>query len=134
MKNILIAGNVPYLAVVALCAAFFYLGLHVAATAKPVPVAVAERGAVVLEAVLEMPGASREELQNAVELPTKAVLQKYRDLGYLVIDTSRNDDGSMMVATLPETVIDITAEMRAAVQRAAQAAARPADPVDGSKP
>lgn len=121
----LMAGNMPYMAVVPLCAVFFALGVHW--TSAPPRIALVERGAVVLEAVLAMPGATNEQLQSQIEAPTKAVLQKYHDAGYLVIDTSRDDAGRLAVAAVPESAIDITDELRIAI-RANQPAANVAQP------
>lgn len=121
LQRCLLAGNMPYFAVFLLCASAWALGLLMRAP-PAARIAIAERGAVVLEAVLEMPQASTEELRARIEAPTRSVLQKYRDQGYLVIDASRDEAGHLLVAALPASALDITAELRAAVhsQLAAQ--------------
>jgi hypothetical protein len=111
--SLLLAGNLPYLAVVVLSGGAFMLGR---ATIQPHDkVAVVEKGAIVLEAVLAHAIDRPEAIDAEVRAPILALLRKYAQLGYTVIDVSRDDAGHMAVAAMPDGAIDITPEMRAAV-------------------
>lgn len=102
------------LAVLIVSAAAFFVGRSMASPARD-RVAVVEKGAIVLEAVLARPGASQEVIDAEVRQPILGVLKKYVDQGYTVIDASRDDDGNLQVAALPGDALDITGEMRQAV-------------------
>jgi hypothetical protein len=93
------ANRLPYSVVILLCVIAYLVGHQTAAPAKNI--AVAEKGAVVLEPIL-------------------AILRRYQERGYMVIDTSRNEQGDMTVAALPTNTLDITNELRAAVNLPAQ--------------
>jgi len=113
MKGLLTAGNVPY-SVVAMMGLALYLMGH--QTAKPAPrVAIAEKSAVILEAALNSPTASQQQMRTLVAEPIRNVLRRYEQAGYVVINTSRNDQGDMTVDALPADTIDITNELRTAV-------------------
>ena len=112
MKINLLAGNLPYLVLVPLCASAFLVGM---AMRKDIPlpkIAVAEKGAVVLEAVLSRPGMSRQQIQLEVQQPIIDLLKKYEQQGYFVIDATKDDQGYMSVAAVPSSSIDITNELR----------------------
>jgi hypothetical protein len=94
-------------------------------------IAVAEKGAIILEAALNHPGSTDAQLKAQITEPVTRVLRHYQDLGYVVIDSSKNAQGDMTVAELPPNALDITNEMRAAVQLPAQ---RPAAPQTASAP
>ena len=117
----LLAGNLPYLAAIILGAGAFYAGRTSAP--RQDRVAVVEKGSVVMEAILTHQDRTSAELEREVKQPVLEVLRKYAAAGYTVIDTSRDEAGNMAVAALPTDVIDITAEMRAAVRAAATHAA-----------
>ena len=135
--KILAAGNVPFLAVAIVCAGAFAAGR---ATVKPHDrIAVAEQGAVVLEAVLARGNADTAQIDREIRRPLTAVLEKYASDGYAVIDVSRNDQGLMGVSAVPRDAIDISDEMRRAVNLPAArtpAASAPAarEAASGSKP
>lgn len=109
----LLVGNVPFLAVAILAACAFYAG-RISANASP-RLAIAEKGAVVMDAVLQHPDATPEQLERQVRKPILTVLQKYQAAGYTVIDASRDERGLMAVATVPAGTVDITPELRRAV-------------------
>lgn len=115
IKTILLAGNFPISALLILVSASFYIGHELGADAPKV--AVGERGAVVLDAVLDRPGASKEQLHQEVTAPILEVLKQYADQGYVVIDSSKDEAGNYSVAALPRETIDITAALRAAVKK-----------------
>ena len=85
MKKIILAGNMPYVAVAILCIAAFYSGQ---ATVKQTgKFAIAEKGALVLQAVLDRPSDSPETISREVAQPIIGVLKQYADRGYAVLDT-----------------------------------------------
>ena len=137
--NALLAGNVPFLVVLILCGAAFIFGK----TFQPAQphVAIVEKGAVILDAVLASPDKSRSELMQTVQTPILKLLQGYSDRGFVVIDVSKSADGSMSVVALPKDVLDLTPEIREAV-RVASAKRSPqapthngaATPAQGSQP
>ena len=135
--KILGAGNVPFVAVAIVCAGAFAAGR---ATVKPHDrVAIAEQGAIVLEAVLARGNADSAQINREIRTPLTAVLEKYASDGYAVIDVSRNEQGLMGVSAVPHDAIDISDEMRRAVKLPAAstlAASAPAarEPASGSKP
>ena len=113
MKGLMTAGPVPYSGVMMLSLAVYLMGHQ---TAKPAPrVAVAEKSAVILEAALSDPSASQEKLKQQVALPIRAVIQRYEKAGFVVVNTSRNDQGDITLDAIPADTIDITNELRTAV-------------------
>jgi multidrug efflux pump subunit AcrB len=120
LKSLFLAGDVPFSALLILSGACFYIGTQYG---HDVPkFAIGERGAVVLDAVLDRPGASKEELQKEVTDPILDVLKHYADQGYVVIDSSKDDAGNYSVAALPRETVDITEALRTAVKKKAEAA------------
>ncbi len=117
MKKIILAGEVPYVAVIAFAAVSYYVGQQMMPTEPKV--AIAERGALIFQAVLERQGASREVLDAEVSQPVRAVLKKYADLGYVVIDASKDDAGNYVVAALPQGAIDISKDIASAIKKPA---------------
>ena len=115
MKHILLAGNVPYLAVMILIGGAFFLGLHI--KEEPPRIAVAEKGAVILEAVLDRPNLSPEQLEEEVKKPIVNVLNHYAVQGFVVIDVSKDENGNMQVAALPRAAVDITPLLRSAIKK-----------------
>ncbi|NHR07798.1 hypothetical protein HA052_21645 [Chromobacterium haemolyticum] len=113
MKKYILAGNIPYFGVIILCAISFYLGKTEVPTGK---YAIVEKGAVIFDAVMNRPGMDEATLNKEVSQPILAVLKKYSDEGYVVIDTGRDERGNMHIAALPGSTIDITSELRAAVK------------------
>jgi hypothetical protein len=108
-----LAGNVPYSAVLILVAGAFFAGR---ATVHPHDrIAVAEKGAVVMEAVLQRPKATPEEIDRQVREPIVRLLEQFANDGYAVIDVSKDEQGYMAVAAVPAGTIDITPELRSAV-------------------
>jgi hypothetical protein len=121
--SFLTAGQLPYSVAILLCIAAWLMGQQ---QVKPGSrIAVAEKGAIILEAALNHPGATDAQLKAQITEPVTRVLRHYQDLGYVVIDSSKNAQGDMTVAELPPNALDITNEMRAAVQLPAQGAAAP---------
>jgi hypothetical protein len=115
ITKIFIAGEVSYVSALILMVVGFYIG-HELKPEGP-KIAVAERGAVILEAVLDRHGATEETLQQEVSKPVLDVLKKYADLGYVVIDSSKDDSGNYVVAALPAGAIDITEALRQAIKK-----------------
>lgn len=113
MKGLMTAGSVPYSVVMMLSLAVYLMGHQ---TAKPAPrIAVAEKSAVILEAALNDPSASQEKLKQQVAVPIRGVIQRYEKAGFVVVNTSRNDQGDITLDALPADTIDITNELRTAV-------------------
>lgn len=106
---------------VTLCFGAYTLGEGIGMQKKgDCPIAVAEQSALVLDAALDRQGMPKEVLEREISQPVLAVLKKYADLGYLVVDVSKDDHGNMSVTALPSNKqIDITGEMRDAIKRAA---------------
>lgn len=115
MKHIFLAGNVPYLAVMILIGGAFFLGLHIKSESPHI--AIAEKGAVILEAVLDRPNLSPEQLDEEVKKPIVNILNHYAAKGFVVIDASKDEDGNMQVAALPRTTVDITPLLRSAIKK-----------------
>jgi hypothetical protein len=143
MKKLIFAGNVPYLAVALLALSFFYFGFAVAnKNAKPIPkIAFAEKGALVLSNVLARQDISESTLDEQIKKPILAVMKRYVDQGYVVIDSSRDENGNMAINAIPPGAIDITSEMKEAINKASNKtapsvvpAAPTATPSAGSKP
>lgn len=119
MKKIILAGSVPYLAVAAFAASAFYFGYETSKiVSKPntPKIAFAEKGAVITESVLSRQDISDAVLNEQITKPILAVIKRYVDRGYLVIDSSRNENGSMTIIGVPPGATDITAEMKAAIK------------------
>jgi hypothetical protein len=114
-KKIFLAGELPYFAALVFMATGFYVGQEFRPEGPKV--AIAERGAVILEAVLERHGATEEVLQREVSKPVLEVLQRYADLGYVVFDSSKDEAGNYAVAALPSAAIDITEALKQAVKK-----------------
>lgn len=86
-------------------------------------IAIAEQTAVVIDAALDRPGLDKEALEQQIQRPIQSVLNKYAELGYLVVDVSKDDQGGMTIAALPTTnAIDITDELSAAIKQASRVA------------
>jgi hypothetical protein len=115
-KPDLLFAGVPLLLVVALCAAAYAAGayLHKQPEGKYVT---ANKSAVIFTAVMEMQSAASDEaqLKKRVTDPVIALLRRYTDQGYVVIDTAKDDHGNMSIVALPEGTKDITQELSTAV-------------------
>lgn len=119
-----LAGNVPYVAVAILCAGSF-MGGRVSQPPRD-KVALVEKGAVLLEAILEHRDATPQQMADQISRPIRDVLNRYVAQGYTVIDVSKDDHGYMEVAAYPSDAIDITDELRAAVRLPPAGSARTA--------
>ncbi len=115
--KILSAGSLPYSALAVLLGLAFYIGKE-SAPATP-KVAVAERGRVILEAVMDRQDMPKEKIIQEVLDPVKAVLLTYMNQGFVVLDSAKDENGNYSVAVLPENAIDITQELQNAVARKA---------------
>jgi len=115
LKDLILSGDLPYVAALVFMAAGFYAGIEYKGDAPRV--VIAERGAVILEAVLDRHDAAPEIMEKEISQPVIAVLKKYADLGYVVIDSSKDEAGHYMVAALPAETKDITAELREAIKK-----------------
>ena len=117
MKKLLLAGNVPFFAVILLCAAAFCVGQNIQIGKPNSKVAVVEKGAIFLQAALERQNESAQQINEEVKDPIINVLKKYESDGYVVIDVSKDERGDMAVLALPENTIDISKEVRAAIKK-----------------
>lgn len=118
MKKFLLFGNIPLLAVLLVCGASFYAGVTYQEMTTPIQkYVVADKGAIVLNAMLSQPNMNHAEIKSKLQLPILRVMNKYIKQGYVVIDTKKNDDG-YSIAAIPENSIDITNEMRNEVDAA----------------
>lgn len=115
--KIISAGSLPYSALIVLLGLAFYIGKE-SAPATP-KVAVAERGRVILEAVMDRQDMPKEKIIQEVLDPVKAVLLSYVKQGFVVLDSAKDENGNYSVAALPDNVIDITQELQSAVARKA---------------
>lgn len=118
MKKVLLNGRMPYSVVIALTLAAYVYGemTHaVGPTKQACGIAVADQSAVVLDAVLNHPEMSKDQMKASISAPIRGVMQQYQALGYTVIDVSRNDQGQMTVTEVPSNAVDITNELRKAV-------------------
>lgn len=120
MRKILIAGNVSYSVVAVLIGLAFYIGLEMSQlTAKTAPkVAFAEKSAVIFESVFKRQDVSAAVIDEQIKKPILAVIKRYVNQGYVVIDSGRDEDGNMTITGIPSGSIDITSEIRAAVNAA----------------
>lgn len=116
MKKYLLAGNLPYLAVAILCGVAFYAG-H-ATVEQNGKFAIAEKSAVILQAVLDRPAESPETFAREVAQPIIEVLKRYADQGYTVLDSAKDEQGNYALIAMPKSSIDITTELRAAIKAA----------------
>lgn len=130
MKKYILAGNLPYLAVVILCSGAFFAGK--ASVEKIGKFAVAEKGAIVLQAILDRSSESPETFARDVAQPMVEVLTRYADNGYMVIDASKDDAGNYAIVALPKNVIDITQELRSAIKKTTPPAQTAKEPAEGS--
>lgn len=116
MKKYILAGNLPYLAAAILCAASFFMGQTT--VEQPGKFAIAEKGAVVLQAVLDRPSVPPETYAREIVQPIIKVLKHYADQGFVVVDSTKDEQGNYSLIALPKNAIDITDELRAAIKAA----------------
>ena len=130
--------RLPIAGMALLCLASALMGVAVdhrfLQAAPPAPkIAFAEQGAVVLEAVLNNRDVDEGTAARVVGKSLRAVVDKYRERGFVVLDVTHSTDNQILVDAIPTTAIDITAEMRSAVGRAlASAGSRTAGAQPGS--
>ena len=117
MKKIILAGNLPYFAVALLCCAAFFVGQSTTQLPHD-KFALAEKSAVILQAVLDRPSESAETFEHEIGQPIIKVLQRYADQGYTVLDSAKDEQGNFAVIAMPATSINITEELRAAIKAA----------------
>jgi hypothetical protein len=97
-------------------------------------VAIAEKSALVLEALLSHPSSTPEEIDAQLRQPILAVFNRYAALGYTVIDAGKDEQGNLAVVAVPADAIDITPELRAAVKKAGGDVEPTAPPKSSSVP
>lgn len=117
-----LSAGVPLFAVVLLAGACFYAGLRSGTPQANGKYVTADKGAVILDAVLNSradgaaaPGDDAEFKASIVD-PVLGVLKKYADAGFVVLDTSTDERGNMVVAAVPGSTQDITPELVAAIK------------------
>ena len=123
LKKLILAGNVPFLAVIVLCTGAFLLGwqgLSPTPGQPQAPIAIADKSGLILQTILEHPTTDKATLQRQILAPVTAVLQHWSSQGYVVIDASRDDSGRYVVLALPGNTIDITAQLQQALDKAAR--------------
>ena len=113
------------MAVVILCALSVYSGIeyqkYTQSHQKIIPkIAIAEKTAIILQAAISRQDLSDESLTRDIKQPILSVIKRYTDKGYLVIDSSQNDDGTYTVTGLPEGALNITNEMKNAIKAEAR--------------
>lgn len=108
---------VPTCAVGFLCGVCFYAGMQVNDSPAAGKYLIADKNAVILNAVLERNSTDQKALEKEIVMPVLQVLRRYSDQGYVVIDGARNDQGHFSVAALPAGARDITPELSAAIGR-----------------
>lgn len=109
--------GVQLLATAGLCAVCFYAGGKLNGTTPNGKYLVADKNAVILQAVLERDSTDAQALKAEITQPIVQIMQRYTEQGYVVIDGGRDEHGNMTVAALPAGTRDITAELAAAVAR-----------------
>jgi hypothetical protein len=105
----------PLLLVVGLCGASFYAGGVVNSVTPNGKYLLADKNAVIVNAVLTRDSTDAETLRTEVAKPVLNVLRRYTDLGYVVIESSRDDQGNHLVAAVPAGTRDITHELELAI-------------------
>jgi hypothetical protein len=130
MRNILTAGELSYSVAAVLMALAFYIGLEVTqlSAKPPAKVAFAEKSAVILESVFSRKDISASVLDEQIKKPIMAVIKRYVDQGYVVIDSGRDENGNMTVTGIPSGAIDITPDIKAAINAASTLRTTPAQP------
>jgi hypothetical protein len=108
---------VQILSTAGLCAVCFYAGGKLAGTAPNGKYLVADKNAVIVAAVMDRNSTDAKRLDAEVTQPVLAVMRRYTDQGYVVIDGGRDERGNLTVAALPPGTRDITSELAAAVAR-----------------
>ena len=128
--------RIPALAALILCMSSALIGVAIDhrffQPQTPAPrLALAEQGAVVLEALLNHPDLDPAMARLAVGQTMAGVVSRYQQRGFLVINANRGAEGQLLVESVPTSSIDITDEMRAAVAHAiaANAPANRAAPI-----
>lgn len=121
MKFNLFAGKVPAIGALAFLMVGVFVGRQSVHT-PPLRVAIAERSALVFERSLALGLRDPAALKAQVSDPILDVIRRYADTGFVVIDAVQDDQGYYSVLALPEDAVDITAEMKVALDRAAPVA------------
>ena len=78
--------------------------------------AFAEKGAIITEAIFARQDLDEAALKKEVVQPILGVLQRWSDQGYIVIDSSKDEQGNFAVLAIPDGAKDISAEMREAIK------------------
>lgn len=84
----------------------------------PPKVVFAEKSALILMSVLSNQSMTQADMDERITKPIRAVIQKYVDRGYIVIDSGKDENGNMIVTGLPAGAVDITPELKAALAAA----------------
>jgi hypothetical protein len=113
-------GLVPMLLVAGLCAGSFYAGGVFNSVTPNGKYLLADKNAVIVNAVLTRDSTDAETLRTDVAQPILNVLRRYTDLGYVVIESSRDEQGNHLVAAIPAGTRDITHELELAITKQEQ--------------
>lgn len=118
MKFSLLGGRVPFVGAVAFLVVGVFVGRQ-SVHAPPPRIAIAERSALVFERSLALGSRDPATLKSQVSDPILQVIKRYSDAGFLVIDSVQDEQGYYSVLALPEQAVDITGDMKAALDQAA---------------
>lgn len=119
----------PYSAVLLIAALGVYIGYEtnlLKGTTNPPKVAFAEKSAVVIKALLTRNDLDKNAVDAQIKQPILAVIKRYVEQGYVVIDSGRDENGMMAVSGIPKGAIDITPELYAALKLQTQPNGNPA--------
>lgn len=109
--------GVQLLATAGLCAVCFYAGGKLNSVTPNGKYLVADKNAVILQAVMERDSTDAQALKAEITQPILGVMRRYTDQGYVIIDGARDEHGNLTVAALPADTRDISAELAAAIAR-----------------
>lgn len=117
VKSRTLPMGVHLLATAGLCAVCFYAGGKLNGVTPNGKYLVADKNAVILQAVMERDSTDAQVLKAEITQPILGVMRRYTEQGYVIIDGARDEHGNLTVAALPADTRDITGELTAAIAR-----------------
>lgn len=103
------------LATAALCAVCFYAGGKLNGVTPTGKYVVADKAAVILDAVMASDSTDPKALDARITKPVLQVMRHYTEQGYVVIDGAKDEHGNFTIAALPADTRDITQELSSAI-------------------